>query len=70
MVLNKLVNTFKRVEYLKDSTKKEEDGTLSRLPKKGAALLRREKDKLFQNLGGLTGMTQIVEIQNARLQHC
>ena len=51
-----------RVEYLKDLTKKEEDGTLSRLPKKEAALLRREKDKLFQNLGGLTGMTQIPDI--------
>ena len=51
-----------RVEYLKDLTKKEEDGTLSRLPKKEAALLRREKDKLFQNLGGLTGMTQVPDI--------
>ena len=51
-----------RVEYLKDLTKKEEDGTLSRLPKNEAALLRREKDKLFQNLGGLTGMTQIPDI--------
>ena len=51
-----------RVEYLKDLTKKEEDGTLSRLPKKEAALLRREKDKLSQNLGGLIGMTQVPDI--------
>ena len=51
-----------RVEYLKDSTKKEEDGTLSRLPKKEAALLRREKEKLDHNLGGLTTMSQIPDI--------
>ena len=51
-----------RVEYLKDLTKKEEDGTLSRLPKKEAALLRREKEKLDHNLGGLTTMSQIPDI--------
>ena len=42
-----------RVNYLKDLDAKEEDGTLNRLPKKEAALLRREQDKLSQNLGGL-----------------
>ena len=51
-----------RVEYLKDLTKKEEDGTLSRLPKKEAALLRREKENLDHNLGGLTTMSQIPDI--------
>jgi small subunit ribosomal protein S2 len=51
-----------RVAYLKELTQKEEDGTLSRLPKKEAALLRREKDKLSQNLGGLIGMTQVPDI--------
>jgi small subunit ribosomal protein S2 len=52
----------KRVEYLKDLNVKEEDGTLGRLPKKEAALLRRQKDKLNQNLGGLKNMTQIPDI--------
>ena len=51
-----------RVEYLKELTTKEEDGTLSRLPKKEAALLRREKEKLEHNLGGLTKMSQVPDI--------
>jgi small subunit ribosomal protein S2 len=51
-----------RVEYLKDLTQKEESGELGRLPKKEAALLRREKEKLQQNLGGLVEMTQIPDI--------
>ena len=52
----------KRVEYLKDLNKKEESGELDLLPKKEAALLRRERDKLQQNLGGLTGMSQIPDV--------
>jgi small subunit ribosomal protein S2 len=51
-----------RVEYLKNLTKKEEDGVFNRLPKKEAALLRREHKKLSQNLGGLTEMTQVPDI--------
>ena len=51
-----------RVEYLKDLTKKEESGEIDRLPKKEAALLRREQEKLQQNLGGLTEMSQIPDI--------
>jgi small subunit ribosomal protein S2 len=51
-----------RVEYLKDLTKQEEEGVFDRLPKKEAALLRREHDKLSQNLGGLTEMLQIPDI--------
>jgi len=51
-----------RVQYLKELTKKEEDGVFDRLPKKEAALLRREHDKLKQNLGGLTKMSQIPDI--------
>ena len=51
-----------RVNYLKDLDAKEEDGTLNRLPKKEAALLRREQDKLSQNLGGLKNMLQIPDI--------
>jgi small subunit ribosomal protein S2 len=51
-----------RVEYLKDLNKREESGELDALPKKEAALLRRERDKLQQNLGGLTNMLQIPDI--------
>ena len=51
-----------RVEYLKELNKKEESGELSALPKKEAALLRRERDKLQQNLGGLTKMLQVPDI--------
>jgi len=51
-----------RVEYLKGLKNKEESGELNALPKKEAALLRRERDKLEQNLGGLTEMSQIPDI--------
>jgi small subunit ribosomal protein S2 len=51
-----------RVEYLKELTKKDEEGVFAQLPKKEAALLRRQRDKLAQNLGGLTEMTQIPDI--------
>jgi small subunit ribosomal protein S2 len=51
-----------RVGYLKDLNKKEESGELDLLPKKEAALLRRERDKLMQNLGGLIEMSQIPDI--------
>ena len=51
-----------RVEYLKDLNKKEDNGEFDRLPKKEAALLRREHDKLKQNLGGLTEMSMVPDI--------
>ena len=51
-----------RVGYLKELNKKEEAGEFDRLPKKEAALLRREHDKLRQNLGGLTEMNQVPDI--------
>ena len=51
-----------RVDYLKGLDKKEESGELERLPKKEAALLRREHDKLKHNLGGLREMTQIPDV--------
>lgn len=51
-----------RVEYLKSLNQQEESGELDSLPKKEAALRRREMDKLQQNLGGLTGMSQVPEI--------
>ena len=51
-----------RVAYLRDLNQKEESGELGLLPKKEAALLRRERDKLQQNLGGLTEMSQVPDI--------
>jgi small subunit ribosomal protein S2 len=51
-----------RVDYLKDLNKKEESGEFDRLPKKEAALLRKEHDKLRHNLGGLTEMVQVPDI--------
>ena len=51
-----------RVGYLRDLNKREESGELDALPKKEAALLRRERDKLEHNLGGLTNMMQVPDI--------
>ena len=51
-----------RVGYLKELNRKEESGELNALPKKEAALLRREREKLSQNLGGLVNMLQIPDI--------
>jgi small subunit ribosomal protein S2 len=51
-----------RVAYLRELIKKEETGEFDRLPKKEAALLKREQEKLQQNLGGLTEMSQIPDI--------
>jgi small subunit ribosomal protein S2 len=51
-----------RVNYLKELNKKEESGEFDRLPKKEAALLRKEHDKLRHNLGGLTEMVQVPDI--------
>jgi small subunit ribosomal protein S2 len=51
-----------RVAYLKELDAKEESGELDLLPKKEAALLRREHEKLRQNLEGLKEMTQIPDI--------
>jgi len=52
----------KRIKYLKELDYKEEMGALDLLPKKEAALLRREHDKLQQNLGGLKEMSQIPDV--------
>lgn len=51
-----------RVDYLKDLNQREASGELDRLPKKEAALLRREHDKLKHKLGGLTEMVQVPDI--------
>jgi len=52
----------KRVNYLNELAKREESGEIDRLPKKEAALLRREYNKLNQNLGGIREMTQIPDV--------
>lgn len=52
----------KRVDYLNELDRREQSGEIDRLPKKEAALLRREYNKLNQNLGGLREMTQIPDI--------
>ena len=51
-----------RVAYLKELDEKEQSGELDLLPKKEAALLRCEHEKLRQNLEGLKEMTQIPDI--------
>ena len=51
-----------RVEYLKQLDKKEELGEFEKLPKKEAALLRREHEKLKHNLGGLREMSGVPDI--------
>lgn len=52
----------KRVEYLKEIEKKEQSGIIDSLPKKEAAMIRREYDKLNQNLGGLKEMAEIPDL--------
>ena len=52
----------KRVDYLNELDRREQSGEIERLPKKEAALLRREYNKLNQNLGGLREMTQIPDV--------
>lgn len=51
-----------RVEYLKQLDKKEELGEFEKLPKREAALLRREHEKLKHNLGGLREMSGVPDI--------
>lgn len=48
-----------RIRYLKDLEKKEEDGSLELLPKKEAAILRKEKEKLAKNLDGIKEMRKV-----------
>lgn len=61
-ILTNWATVQKRVQYLKELNTKEESGEFDRLPKKEAALLRRQHNKLRSNLGGLTEMTQVPDI--------
>lgn len=51
-----------RVERLKDLEAKEENGYLDKLPKKEAASLRRELEKLRKNLNGIKGMSKLPDL--------
>lgn len=51
-----------RVERLKDLENKEENGYLDQLPKKEAASLRRELEKLRKNLNGIKGMKSLPDL--------
>jgi small subunit ribosomal protein S2 len=51
-----------RVQYLRELDAKEENGEFNLLPKKEAATIRREHEKLKHNLGGLRKMTQLPDI--------
>lgn len=51
-----------RVERLKDLENKEENGYLDQLPKKEAASLRRELEKLRKNLNGIKGMKNLPDL--------
>lgn len=51
-----------RVERLKDLENKEENGYLDQLPKKEAAALRRELEKLRRNLNGIKAMKTLPDL--------
>jgi len=49
----------KRIKYLKDIEKMEEDGTFNVLPKKEVTLYKKEQEKLEKNLGGIKEMRKL-----------
>lgn len=51
-----------RVEYLKELEQKEENGYLDQLPKKEAASVRKELEKLRKNLSGIKTMKQLPDL--------
>jgi small subunit ribosomal protein S2 len=67
-----------RVERLKDLEHKEESGYLDQLPKKEAAMLRRELEKLRKNLNGIKNMKRLPDLvvivdqkrENTAVQEC
>lgn len=67
-----------RVEYLKELEMREESGALDLLPKKEAAILRRQLEKLRKSLGGIQTMRHIPDIvvivdqkrENNAVQEC
>ncbi|MBD3880402.1 30S ribosomal protein S2 [Phormidium tenue FACHB-886] len=51
-----------RVDRLKELERRQETGALDLLPKKEAAVLRREMEKLQKYLGGIKGMRKVPDI--------
>jgi small subunit ribosomal protein S2 len=51
-----------RVERMKDLERRQETGALDLLPKKEAAVLRRELEKLQKYLGGIRGMRKVPDV--------
>ncbi|WAL62640.1 30S ribosomal protein S2 [Thermocoleostomius sinensis] len=51
-----------RVERMKDLERRQETGALDLLPKKEAAVLRRELEKLQKYLGGIRGMRKLPDV--------
>ncbi len=49
----------KRIRYLNQLIEMETDGSFDKLPKKEVSLLRKEKDKLLQNLEGIKEMRKV-----------
>ncbi|MCI6329809.1 MAG: 30S ribosomal protein S2 [Erysipelotrichaceae bacterium] len=62
----------RRIARLRELEDKEADGSFDRLPKKEVALLRKEKDKLAKNLGGIKEMRKLpnaVVVVDPQLEH-
>ena len=61
-----------RIRFLKELERREEEGELDLLPKKEAAELRKEKEKLNKNLAGIKEMRKIpnaVFVIDPRIEH-
>ncbi len=52
----------KRIYYLKELTRMDDSGEMEQLPKKERLRLRREKEKLNRNLGGVRNLTKLPDI--------
>lgn len=61
-MLTNWVTIRTRVERLKDLERREQTGALDLLPKKEAAVLRREMEKLQKYLGGIKAMRKIPDV--------
>ena len=62
----------RRIARLRELEDKEADGSFDRLPKKEVALLRKEKEKLAKNLGGIKEMRKLpnaVVVVDPQLEH-
>ena len=61
-MLTNWVTIKTRVDRLKELERRQETGALDMLPKKEAAVLRREMEKLQKYLGGIKGMRKVPDI--------